>query len=86
LLGFPISSSLALNETRKVTQTAKLVALPAASLRITKQLMRSGQIAAIEARMEEENTHFAAMLVAPEAKEAFAAFFQKRKPDFTQFR
>jgi len=66
-------------------QAAKLVALPAASLRITKQLMRSGQTAAIEARMTEENQYFAAMLVAPEAKEAFAAFFQKRRPDFTQF-
>ncbi len=66
-------------------QAAKLVALPAASLRATKQLMRAGQIAAIEARMEEENKFFAAMLVAPEAKEAFAAFFQKRRPDFSQF-
>jgi enoyl-CoA hydratase/carnithine racemase len=66
-------------------QAAKLVALPAASLRVTKQLMHAGQIAAIEAKMEEENKYFAAMLVAPEAKEAFSAFFQKRRPDFTQF-
>lgn len=66
-------------------QTAKLVALPAASLRITKQLMRADHIPAIDAKMEKEIQHFAAMLVAPEAKEAFAAFFQKRRPDFTQF-
>ncbi|MGZ3253489.1 MAG: enoyl-CoA hydratase, partial [Burkholderiaceae bacterium] len=51
----------------------------------TKKLMRAGQIAAIEAKMEEENKYFAAMLVAPEAKEAFEAFFQKRRPDFTKF-
>ncbi|MGZ3238784.1 MAG: enoyl-CoA hydratase [Burkholderiaceae bacterium] len=66
-------------------QAAKLVALPAASLRATKQLMRAGQIAAIEAKMEDENKYFAAMLIAPEAKEAFSAFFQKRRPDFTKF-
>lgn len=66
-------------------QSAKLVALPAASLRTTKQLMRAGQIAAIEAKMQEENKYFSAMLVAPEAKEAFEAFFQKRRPDFTKF-
>lgn len=66
-------------------QAAKLVALPAAALRVTKQLMRAGQIAAIEARMDDENRNFAAMLVAPEAKEAFSAFFQKRRPDFKQF-
>jgi len=67
------------------TQAAKLVALPATSLRATKRLMRAGQIAAVEAKMEEENKYFAAMLVAPEAKEAFSAFFQKRRPDFTRF-
>jgi 1,4-dihydroxy-2-naphthoyl-CoA synthase len=32
-----------------------------------------------------ENIHFGKMLSAPEAREAFMAFFQKRKPDFKQF-
>jgi enoyl-CoA hydratase/carnithine racemase len=66
-------------------QAAKLAALPASSLRVTKSLMKSAQNAAIQARMMEENQHFGAMLQAPEAKEAFTAFFQKRKPDFTKF-
>jgi enoyl-CoA hydratase/carnithine racemase len=66
-------------------QAAKLAALPASSLRVTKSLMRSAQMDAIDARMQEENMHFGSMLAAPEAKEAFAAFFQKRKPDFKQF-
>ena len=66
-------------------QARKLTALPASSIRATKRLMKSGQIAAVEAQMTEEGKSFGAMLSAPEAKEAFAAFFQKRKPDFTQF-
>jgi enoyl-CoA hydratase/carnithine racemase len=66
-------------------QAAKLVALPAASIRITKRLMKGDQPQAISNKMLEENQHFAAMLNAPEAKEAFMAFFQKRKADFSQF-
>ncbi|MFZ6712747.1 enoyl-CoA hydratase [Undibacterium sp. TC9W] len=66
-------------------QAAKLVALPAASIRATKRLMKGSQPAAISAKMTEENKYFSAMLNAPEAKEAFTAFFQKRKPDFSQF-
>lgn len=66
-------------------QTAKLVALPAASIRMTKRLMKGNQQAAIAAKIAEEGQHFRAMLSAPEAKEAFSAFFEKRKPDFTQF-
>ena len=66
-------------------QAAKLVALPAASIRVTKRLMKGASPAAISTKMVEENKHFAAMLNAPEAREAFMAFFQKRKPDFSQF-
>ncbi len=66
-------------------QAAKLVALPASSIRTTKRLMKSDQTAAIDVRMAEEMRHFGEMLVAPEAKEAFSAFLQKRKPDFTKF-
>ncbi|MFZ6849140.1 enoyl-CoA hydratase [Undibacterium sp. RuRC25W] len=64
---------------------AKIVALPAASIRTTKRLMKGAQPQAIVTKMAEENQYFAAMLNAPEAKEAFMAFFQKRKPDFSQF-
>jgi hypothetical protein len=35
--------------------------------------------------MHEEGGHFRAMLVEPAAKEAFTAFFEKRKPDFSRF-
>ena len=66
-------------------QAEKIAALPAKSIRLTKRLMKTGQPEAIAKRMDEENQHFGAMLSAPEAKEAFMAFFQKRKPDFKQF-
>jgi enoyl-CoA hydratase/carnithine racemase len=66
-------------------QAMKLAALPASSIRATKRLMKAEHITAIEAQMTEESKYFGAMLSAPEAKEAFAAFFQKRKPDFSQF-
>ncbi|MGI4718818.1 MAG: enoyl-CoA hydratase [Janthinobacterium lividum] len=66
-------------------QAAKLVALPAASIRTTKALMKRPRIEAIEAAIAAENERFAAMLLAPEAKEAFTAFFEKRKPDFAKF-
>jgi len=66
-------------------QAAKLVALPAASLRATKHLMKSSQTELVNQVMQEELVQFGKMLNAPEAKEAFMAFFQKRKPDFSQF-
>jgi len=67
-------------------QAAKLVALPTSSLQATKRLMKGKQIAAIEAKIEEESKLFGEMLLSKEAKEAFTAFFEKRKPDFTKFK
>ncbi len=66
-------------------QAAKLVALPASSIRATKQLMKASRKGLISETITAENKLFGAMLAAPEAKEAFTAFFQKRKPDFTKF-
>jgi enoyl-CoA hydratase/carnithine racemase len=66
-------------------QAAKLVALPAASIRTTKALMKRPRAEAIQAALAAENERFAAMLLGPEAKEAFTAFFEKRKPDFSKF-
>jgi enoyl-CoA hydratase/carnithine racemase len=68
-----------------LAQSAKFVSLPAASIRATKQLMKAGRNGPIADTMTAENKLFAAMLTAPEAKEAFTAFFEKRKPDFSQF-
>jgi len=63
---------------------ARLAALPAASVRQTKQLIKTGA-ADLQARIAEELTLFAARVRSPEAAEAFQAFMEKRKPDFSQF-
>ncbi|HTJ94508.1 MAG TPA: enoyl-CoA hydratase [Pararobbsia sp.] len=68
-----------------LAQASKLAALPPASLRVTKGLMKDANRATILARMNEEGAQFGKMLVAPEAREAFAAFMEKRAPDFAQF-
>lgn len=82
-----ISKVLPVGELRAFAeaQAAKLVALPASSIRTTKQLMKAARKDPIAEAIAGENQHFAKMLSSPEAKEAFMAFFQKRKPDFTQF-
>lgn len=67
------------------SEAAKLLAgKPPAALRLTKQLLRQGWAAAASAAMTAEGPHFLACLNSPEAKEAFAAFFEKRKPDFSK--
>jgi enoyl-CoA hydratase/carnithine racemase len=59
--------------------------LPAASIRTTKALMKRSRAALVKDTIAAENERFSAMLTGAEAKEAFTAFFQKRKPDFSKF-
>jgi enoyl-CoA hydratase/carnithine racemase len=66
-------------------RASRLAALPASSLKTTKALMKGGKGAEVAARMEAEAADFSRMLLAPEAREAFQAFFEKRKADFTKF-
>jgi enoyl-CoA hydratase/carnithine racemase len=65
-------------------QAAKLAALPANSIRTTKRLMTSSRKAQLEEAIATESRLFGEMLQGAEAKEAFTAFFEKRKPDFTK--
>lgn len=63
--------------------TAEAVAArPPAAVVITKALMRDET--GLAQRMDEEGAHFAAQLKSAEAKEAFAAFAEKRVPDFSK--
>ena len=65
-------------------QARKLAAKPLGSLVETKRLMKKGQMAQVLAQMAEEGESFARLLQEPAAKEAFTAFLEKRKPDFSQ--
>jgi 1,4-dihydroxy-2-naphthoyl-CoA synthase len=65
-------------------QARKLAAKPITSLVETKRLMKKAQQGAVLQQMADEGESFRRMLVAPAAKEAFTAFMEKRKPDFSK--
>lgn len=65
-------------------QARKLAAKPLTSLVETKRLLKKGQMAQVLERIDEEALSFGRLLQAPAAKEAFSAFMEKRKPDFSQ--
>ena len=59
--------------------------LPPDAVRSTKKLMRAATHANMPAIIAAEAQEFGRLLRSEEAKEAMTAFFQKRKPDFSQF-
>lgn len=65
-------------------QAQKLAAKPLSSLVETKRLMKKGQTGVVAERMAEEGVSFGRMLKQPAAREAFSAFMEKRKPDFSE--
>lgn len=97
LLGEPFMAEAALEvglvnrvvpptEANAVAQAAaqKLAAKPLSSLTQTKRLMKQGQQQRVLDQMAAEGEVFARLLDAPAAKEAFGAFMEKRKPDFSK--
>ena len=81
-----VNRVLAPSETTGYAQSVarKLAAKPLASLVETKRLMKKGQAQLIQKQMAEEGESFARMLGEPAAREAFTAFMEKRRPDFSR--
>jgi enoyl-CoA hydratase/carnithine racemase len=71
------------NHARRIAE--RFNALPPGAVRDTKKLMRRARSQAALETIGIEGKVFAERLQSPEAKEAFSAFFQKRKPDFSKF-
>ncbi len=67
-----------------VAQT--LAEKPAAAVRATKALLKKAGATELERAIREEVQVIAERLDSPETQEALAAFLQKRKPNFKQFR
>jgi enoyl-CoA hydratase/carnithine racemase len=65
-------------------QARKLADKPPGALRIAKALLRRAPREAVAEAIRVESEEFRRRLVSPEAKEAFAAFLEKRKPDFSR--
>ena len=66
-------------------QAQKLAAKPLSALMETKRLMKGAHVGGVKAQIVEEAQSFNRMLSAPAAREAFTAFMEKRKPDFSQY-
>jgi len=85
-LGFAnavLPASEVVNHARRMAE--RFNALPPGAVRESKTLMRRGQHALVREQIGAEATVFGQRLRSPEATEAFQAFFQKRKPDFSKF-
>ena len=65
-------------------QARKLAAKPLSALMETKRLLKKSSVAPVQAHMEDELKSFGRMLREPAAKEAFTAFMEKRRPDFSR--
>lgn len=64
-------------------QARRLATKPLTSVIETKRLLKASTTPAVLERMREEGAIFGRMLQEPAAKEAFSAFLEKRKPDFS---
>jgi enoyl-CoA hydratase/carnithine racemase len=68
-----------------LVRARRLAAQPPAAVRLAKQLLKRPQAALIRETMAEEDRQFKVCLTSLEAREAFGAFLEKRKPDFSRF-
>jgi enoyl-CoA hydratase/carnithine racemase len=71
------------NHARRIAE--RFNQLPPGAVREAKGLLRGPQREAVLQAIRAEGELFGKRLRSPEAMEAFQAFFQKRKPDFSKF-
>ena len=64
-------------------QAKKLAAKPLSAVIETKRLMKRGNASEVTERIGYESISFGRMLQEPAAREAFSAFMEKRRPDFS---
>lgn len=96
LLGEPISAQEALKlglvnavlppeqvMPRALETARKLAEKAPTAMKLSKALLKDS--AAVSERMKREGAMFMSQLASPEVAEAIGAFFEKRKPDFSQF-
>ena len=69
-----------------VRQAHRIAAKPPAAVRLTKKLLRAGMAALVEQALQQDTGQFIERLQSEEAREAFAAFVEKRDPDFSNFK
>ncbi len=72
-------------EARALAAARELAAKPPTALRLTKALLRRGSARSLEETIGYEMDRFWERLRSPEAREAFTAFVERRKPDFSKF-
>ncbi|MGD8910073.1 MAG: enoyl-CoA hydratase [Chromatiales bacterium] len=70
--------------THAMDKAMQLAMLPPLSIRTTKKLLRTANADQLQTIMKMEVAYFMDMLQGAEAKEAFSAFLEKRKPDFSK--
>lgn len=72
-------------EAQALQACRQLAAQPPAAIRATKRLLNRGYSSGLRDAMLAEGEMFGERLKSPEAGEAFKAFMEKRKPDFSSF-
>lgn len=72
-------------QARALAAAQALAAKPPAAVQMSKAMLKRSRQAAVEETIAYEALLFAQRLQSPEAAEAFQAFMERRKPDFSKF-
>jgi len=65
-------------------QCERLSQLPPDAVRETKRLMKAAWRPAVDKAIADENAVLHRLITSPQAREAFQAFVERRKPDFSK--